>query len=137
LLVGTAIAALFAVEARKQAGEKEQQRLAAVADKEEAERQRQEAARRTLEAQSEKAEKERQLQRARSALKAALLLRVELVGRSDPQAGVYFVRDEEVYPAGGGDFAGGAFNPSGLRPDERPGPERAAPHGGTHALQTR
>jgi eukaryotic-like serine/threonine-protein kinase len=146
LLLGATIATFFAIvaqnkatEARREAGEKEQQRQVAVAQKAEADHQRKEAETQwqraeglvtQKEQQREKAEKaqtkaEAETRRVKSALKTAQLLHVELVGQGDRQAAFFLLRDEQVYPTAERDFAWGLYNHWCLQEDNRKSLERA------------
>src|SRR5262249_32949529 len=109
-----------------------QQRQVAVRQKEEAETQWQRAEReksekekQRQEAETQKAKAEAETRRVKSALKTAQLLRVEMVGASNPQAGFYLLRDEEVFPTAERDFAWGLYNRWCLRKDLQQDLERA------------
>jgi hypothetical protein len=124
LLLGTLVATLFAFKAEHKADE-----AARVAAEEERQRRRAEGL--LGEKDAALTEKDRQLQRARSALKAAQLLRVELVGQSDPQAGFLLLHDEAVFPTAERDFAWGLYNRWCQRTDLDQGLERATLKGHT------
>jgi len=135
LVLGAAVSASFAVraaeraafaqakegEAQAEAGEKERQRRAAEAQRERAERLAGEKERQRQLAEARKDQAEAETRRVRSALRTAQLLRAEVAGRDDPQAGFLLLHDEAVWPTEERDFAWGLYNRWCLREDpERP-----------------
>ena len=88
------------------------------------------------EAVKQKAIAETERGRARSAMKSLQLLRVELVGKTDPQAGWVLLHDEEVYPTVERDFPWGLYNRWCQRQDKEQGLESATLNGHTGPVRS-
>src|SRR5207248_36164 len=97
-LLGATVATFFAVQAKREAGAKDQERREAVRQRDEADRQSWRAERLVFEKEQQRQQAEAETRRVKSVLKAALLLRVELVGYWEPRAAFLLLRDEEIYP---------------------------------------